>query len=152
MGFFDDDLHDGHGGVRFIYPIFGDELALRVPLEVQTVQFFDEKVLTREYLSVTVHGTLKWRITDIRKFYLLLSRELRNTSDYRKIEGGGYITPGETKHVESEEEAEVSVKKKLQLAIMWLRVLAEEQARTVVSRVSSGLEPSGISCSARHGS
>jgi regulator of protease activity HflC (stomatin/prohibitin superfamily) len=139
MGFFDDDLHDGHGGVRFIYPIFGDELALRVPLEVQTVQFFDEKVLTREYLSVTVHGTLKWRITDIRKFYLLLSRELRNTSDYRKIEGGGYITPGETKHVESEEEAEVSVKKKLQLAIMWLRVLAEEQARTVVSRVSSGL-------------
>jgi regulator of protease activity HflC (stomatin/prohibitin superfamily) len=140
MGFYDDSLLDGHGGIRFIYPIFGDELALRVPLEVQTLQFFDQKVMTREYLSVTVHGTVKWRITDIQKFYLLLSRELRNTTDYMRPDGLGYTSPGEiAKPVADEEDAEVSVTKKLKLAIMWLRVLTEEQTRTVMSRISSGL-------------
>src|SRR5204862_342713 len=139
--FYDDNLLDGQGGVRLIYPGLGDELALRVPLEVQTLQFFDEKVMTREYLSVTVHGTLKWRITDIQKFYLLLSRELRNTADSFKPESAsGYTSAGDRQaSVADEEEVEVSVKKKLKLAIMWLRVLAEEQTRTVVSRVSSGL-------------
>jgi regulator of protease activity HflC (stomatin/prohibitin superfamily) len=140
MNFHDDTLLDGEGGVRLIYPILGDELALRVPLEVQTLQFFDEKVLTREYLSVTIHGTVKWRIVDIRKFYLLLSRELRNTADYARPGGEGYTSPEEArKSVTEEEDVEISVKKKVKLAVMWLRVLTEEQTRTAVSRVSSGL-------------
>ncbi len=141
IGFYDDSLHDGRGGVRLIYPFFGEELALRVPLEVQTLQFFDQNVMTREYLSVNVHGTLKWRLTDIRKFYLLLSRELRNTTDEHKqnAEPGHTSSPAERQTIRSERSVEASVSKKVCLAIMWLRVLAEEQTRTVISRVSSGL-------------
>ena len=82
LGFFDDDLYDGHGGVQLIYPFLGDELTLRVPLEVQTLQFFLQGVVTRESLAVNVRGTVKWQIKNIRNFYLLLSRELRNTSSY----------------------------------------------------------------------
>lgn len=73
---------DGVGGVRFLYPLLGEELALRVPLEVQTLSFHDEKKLTREYLEVDVRGTMKWRIDDIRRFYLLVSRELRATREH----------------------------------------------------------------------
>ena len=140
MGFFDDDLHDGHGGIRLIYPVNGDELALRVRLEVQTLQFFDKDVLTREYLPVTVQGTCKWRIVDIRKFYLLLSRELRVTSDHKNPQGVGTTSAGlPTAHVEGEQRLEISVQEKVNLAIKWLQVLAGEQTRAVVSRISSGL-------------
>lgn len=140
LGFADDNLHDGQGGVRFIYPIFGDELALRVPLEVQTLQFADEKVLTREYLSVTVMGTLKWRITDIRKFYLLVSRELRTTADHANPEAAGYTSEGKRPPaIANERVAASSIRERINLAIMWLRVLTEEQTRMVISRVSSGL-------------
>jgi regulator of protease activity HflC (stomatin/prohibitin superfamily) len=138
LAFSDDDLHDGHGGVRFVYPILGEELALRVPLEVQTLRFADEKVLTREYLSVTVRGTMKWRIVDIRRFYLLVSRELRSTLDHggqtrqSRLMASSPTTSGLP--ISATNAGEM-----MTLAIEWLRVLAEEQTRTVVSRVSSGL-------------
>ena len=141
ISFYDDSLHDGRGGVRLIYPCFGEELALRVPLEVQTLQFLDNNVMTREYLSVTVHGTLKWRLIDIRKFYLLLSRELRNTTDEHKqnLPPGDTLPSRQRQRIPSELRAEADVSRKLNLAIMWLRVLAEEQTRTIISRISSGL-------------
>lgn len=140
LGFADDNLHDGRGGVQFMYPILGEELALRVPLEVQTLEFCDEKVLTREYLSVTVIGTVKWRIVDIRKFYLLVSRELRTTSDTTRPGAMGYTSPGSSAPmIANEQAAASSIRARMNLAIMWLRVLAEEQTRMVVSRVGSGL-------------
>jgi regulator of protease activity HflC (stomatin/prohibitin superfamily) len=128
VSFSDDDLHDGQGGVRFLYPVLGEELALRVPLEVQTLRFADSKILTKEYLSVSVHGTMKWRIVDIRKFYLLVSRELRSTSDTR-----GSVT------LSQPPVPSASAEVMLNSAIEWMRVIAEEQTRTVVSRAKSGL-------------
>lgn len=130
VSFSDDNLHDGQGGVRFLYPVLGEELVLRVPLEVQTLRFADSKILTKEYLSVSVHGTMKWRIVDIRKFYLLVSRELRSTSDVR-----GPVTLKQPSTPSAHESAEVM----LNSAIEWMRVIAEEQTRTVVSRAKSGL-------------
>jgi len=134
--FSDDDLQDAQGGVRLLYPLLGEELALRAPLEIQTLRFEDENVLTREYLSVTIRGTMKWRIVDIRKFYLLVSRELRSTTDHgdrvslspstRPLSGGD-ATDGST------------INRLLSAAIQWMRILAEEQTRFVVSRAKSGL-------------
>ncbi|HYO11421.1 MAG TPA: SPFH domain-containing protein [Tepidisphaeraceae bacterium] len=145
LGFCDDELDDGHGGIRFMYPVLGEELALRVPLELQTLRFSDEKVMTREYLSVTVRGSMKWRIVDLKKFYLLVSRELRTTGEHtgrdahgdavnqsyqsgpRGGAGGRSVDPDRT------------TSDLLAAAIEWLRLFAEEQTRLVVSRVSSGL-------------
>lgn len=130
LSFSDDNLYDGHGGIRFIYPVFGDELAVRVPLEVQTLRFSDENVMTREYLSVTIRGTMKWRIVDIKKFYLLVSRVLR-TSEDRGIRTGVSAVARTSE--------ETNINGLVNAAIEWLRLLAEEQTRMVVSRISSGL-------------
>jgi hypothetical protein len=98
-------------------------------------------VLTREYLSVTVSGTLKWRIVDIRKFYLLLSRELRTTADHVHTERTDYLTPGDREDgvIDGEARIRKSITNRVALAITWLRVLTEEQTRFALSRVSSGL-------------
>ena len=134
--FSDDDLHDGRGGVRFLYPVLGEELALRVPLEVQTLRFEDDNVLTREYLSLMIRGTMKWRITDINRFYLLVSRELRQTSD-----AGGRVrsTPTTKDEPTGDPSPPDTIELLVRSAIEWLRVLAEEQTRLVVSRIGSGL-------------
>ncbi|HTK77028.1 MAG TPA: SPFH domain-containing protein, partial [Gemmataceae bacterium] len=136
VGFSDDNLADGRGGVRFLYPILGEELALRVPLEVQTLRFADENVLTREYLSVTIRGTMKWRIVNIEKFYLLVSRELRSTTDRNdRVTLSPSTRPAES----GDSPSEPTIVRLLNAAIEWMRVLAEEQTRFVVSRARSGL-------------
>jgi regulator of protease activity HflC (stomatin/prohibitin superfamily) len=136
VSFADDNLQDGQGGVRFIYPLLGEELALRVPLEVQTLRFSDEKVLTKEYLSVTIRGTMKWRIVDIKRFYLLVSRVLRTTGDHG--DQPGTSTPIRGVNL-SDVGENTTIGRLLGAAIEWLRLLAEEQTRMVVSKVSSGL-------------
>ena len=132
VSFHDDDLHDGKGGVRFIYPVLGEELALRVPLEVQTLHYSDDNVLTREYLGLKIRGTMKWRIVDIERFYLQMSRELRSTRE------AALADPRVVPKLDHEP-ARATTAKLVDAAIEWLRGLAEEQTRLVVSRVRSGL-------------
>lgn len=134
--FSDHDLEDAQGGVRFLYPILGEELALRIPLEVQTLRFADENVMTREYLAVSIKGTMKWRIRDIRKFYLFVSRELRSTTDR-----GGHVslTPTTRSTPSGDDDTISTIGRLLNAAIEWMRVLAEEQTRLIVSRSRSGL-------------
>lgn len=138
--FSDDNLDDACGGVRLIFPVLGDEVALRVPLEVQTLQFADENVLTQEYLSLTIRGTLKWRIADVRRFYLWVSREMRETSD----SGGKYGASRSTRTVSTGDEPEETAKHEtlnrlVRSSIEWLRGIAEAQTRLIVSRLHSGL-------------
>ena len=129
--FRDDDLSDGKGGVKFIYPFLGEEVALRVPLETQTLEFADSNVLTREYLHLSIRGSMKWRIENIEKFYLLVSREVRATEDAAK-------GPPD-RRVQLPRDAHGTTDKLVSAAIGWLRTIAEEQTRMVVSRVRSGL-------------
>lgn len=135
VDFVDDDLHDGEGGVRLIYPSMGEEVALRVPLEVQTLNFTDTNVLTREYLNLSIRASMKWRIEKIEQFYLLVSRELRSSSD--KVGEMEELTQTARRH------AKVSAQRMtvqlMNAAVEWLRGLAQEQTRIVVSRVRSGL-------------
>lgn len=133
--FTDDDLHDGKGGVKFIYPMLGEELALRVPLEVQTLAFTDTNVLTREYLNLSIRATMKWRIVDIQKFYLLVSRELRTTSEKQ----GEMQELAQTAQRAAKVNSNRMVVQLMNASVEWLRGLAQEQTRLVVSRVRSGL-------------
>jgi regulator of protease activity HflC (stomatin/prohibitin superfamily) len=136
VAFCDDNLEDAAGGVRLLYSIFGEELAIRAPLEVQTLSFRDENVLTREYLSVTIRGTMKWRIVDLKKFYLLVSRERRSTTNHNDHES---ISASTRAVVSADEGAEPAIRQLLRAAIGWMQVLVEEETRTVVSRAKTGL-------------
>jgi regulator of protease activity HflC (stomatin/prohibitin superfamily) len=137
LEFVGNGLEDCRGGLRCIYPILGDELALRVPLEVQTLEFADDEVLTREYLSVTIRGSMRWQIKDLRAFYLHLSRELRSTGELRDRRQQSTLNAAPAS---GQAIADATTGTKLMTAaIEWLRLLAEERTRTVVSRVSSGL-------------
>lgn len=133
--FADDDLHDARGGVKFIYPTLGEEIALRAPLEVQTLAFTDTNVLTREYLSLSIRATMKWRIENIQKFYLLLSRELRSTSEKQ----GEVEELAQTARRHAKPDTQRMAVQLMNAAVEWLRGLAQEQTRIVVSRVRSGL-------------
>lgn len=139
ISFVDDCLEDGKGGIRCIYPMLGDELALQVPLEIQTLKFADDKVLTREYLSVTIRGSIKWQVTDLKKYYLLVSRDLRSTGELADRLKRPGITPAPEGAMPPLGDTSRTQGKLMAAAIEWLRMLAEEEARTVVSRVSSGL-------------
>ena len=128
--FVDDNLADAGGGIRLIYPILGEELALRVPLELQSIEFEDAEVLTREYLPLDVKGTIKWRIIGLDRFYLLVSKELR-----RANEGGESTVCAFDEGAAGSYDAQ----RKLGAAEEWLRLMAEEQTRTIVSRINTGL-------------
>jgi hypothetical protein len=73
---------------------------------------------------------------DIRKFYLLVSRELRSTIDH-----GSHIQLTKSSRFPAAGNGDTSstTGDLLNLAIEWLRVMAEEQTRVIISRVSSGL-------------
>jgi regulator of protease activity HflC (stomatin/prohibitin superfamily) len=129
----DESLHDG-GGIKLIYPMFGEEVALRVPLEPQSLLFEDQDVLTREYLPISVRGTMKWRIVSLEHFYLLVSTDLHKAGD----------RPGFAKELQQVQDGttshhEIDSRRKVGLAVEWLRWTAEEQTRAVVSRLSTGL-------------
>jgi len=129
----DDSLHDG-GGIKLLYPIFGEEVALRVPLEPQSLLFEDADVLTREYLPITVRGTVKWRIVSLEHFYLLVSSDLHKATDRP-----GFQAELQQARQSGAAHHELESRRKLGLAVEWLRWTTEEQTRAVVSRLSTGL-------------
>ena len=132
VSYVDDNLYDG-GGVKLIYPVLGDELVCRAPLEIQTISFQDHDVLTREYLPLIVHGTMKWRITNIQRFYLLVSKEIQNVTDKNRVLSADQRSDPMSSH------SSTTATLKLDAVDQWLRFMAEEQTRTAVSRVNSGL-------------
>jgi regulator of protease activity HflC (stomatin/prohibitin superfamily) len=147
VSFVDDNLYDG-GGIKLIYPVMGEELVLRAPLETQSLDFADEKVITREYLALTVRGTMKWRITDLERFYLLVSRELHFASDRGTHGVESRAVPdrvllpdktGRTALQDARLASRRAASHKCESAEEWLRWIAEEQTRTIVSNISTGL-------------
>ena len=121
IDFVDHNPHDG-GGIRVVYPFFGEELVLRVPLEIQTLNFHDAEVLTKEYVALRINGAMYWKIVDLSKFYLSISREVHFASDHG-----------------SHRAVSAPPREKFEVAEHWLRSMAEEKTRMVVSRVGTGL-------------
>lgn len=121
INFVDTNPNDG-GGIRVMFPHFGEELALRVPLEIQTLSFKDAEVLTKEYMPLAIQGTMYWKVVDLAKFYLLISKDVHSASDTGKHE----IKASPSRP-------------KFEVAEYWLRSMAEEKTRTVVSQIGTGL-------------
>lgn len=119
--FVDDNPHDG-GGIRVIYPLFGEELVLRIPLEIQTLPFQDNEVLTKEYMPLKIQGTIYWRIVNLQSYYLHVSKEIHRVDDK-----DNHTTTRSLRNPQFE------------VAEQWLRAMAEEKTRTVVSRIGTGL-------------
>ena len=121
IDFVDNSPHDG-GGIRAVYPLLGEELVLRVPLEIQTLTFRDSEVLTREYMPLTIQGTIYWKVCDLSRFYLYISKEIHTASDT-----GSHAV------------ASSGTRPQFEVAEQWLRAMAEEKTRTIVSRIGTGL-------------
>lgn len=119
--FADDNPNDG-GGVHVIYPLLGHELILKIPLEIQTLTFRDSEVLTLEYMPLTIQGTLYWKISNITRFYLSISKEIHSASD----NGGHSVTTN-------------SSRPQMEVAEQWLRAMAESKTRAIVSKTGTGL-------------
>jgi regulator of protease activity HflC (stomatin/prohibitin superfamily) len=119
--FVDSNPNDG-GGIRVMFPHWGEELVLRVPLEIQTLSFKDGEVLTKEYVPLAIQGTMYWKVMDLGKFYLLISKEVHFANDTGKHDVKTSAT-----------------RPKFEVAEFWLRSMAEEKTRTVVSQIGTGL-------------
>jgi regulator of protease activity HflC (stomatin/prohibitin superfamily) len=119
--FVDSNPNDG-GGIRVMFPHLGEEIVLRVPLEIQTLSFKDAEVLTKEYMPLAIQGTMYWKVADLGKFYLLISKDVHFAND----SGGHGIKASATRP-------------KFEVAEYWLRSMAEEKTRTVVSQIGTGL-------------
>jgi len=140
--FVDDNLFNG-GGMRMLYPVMGEELVCRAPLEIQTLAFQDEHVLTQEYLPLCVHGTVKWQISDLHRFYLLVSQEIHKISQRagrtQLPESPIFLPDRGISASRHYVRAMATANRKLAAAEHWLRYVAEEQTRAIVARVKTGL-------------
>jgi SPFH domain / Band 7 family len=141
-------VDDTGGGIRLIYPIFGEQLVFRAPLGIQPLDFRDEDVQTREYLPLTIRGMIEWKIVNLRDFYLYVAKEMDH-ADNRGHHSIDVRTEPERDMLPTWERnphgpdprfpSMKSASQKLEVAKQLLRVMAEEQTRTIVSRVNTGL-------------
>lgn len=122
IDFVDDNPNDG-GGIRIIFPLMGEELAARVPLEIQTMPFEDSNILTREFIPLSIKATIFWRINNISSFYLSLGKEIHSLDDH----GGHAVSAPSARRAQME------------TAERWLSSMMEEQTRAIVSKVGTGL-------------
>jgi len=121
------------GGMRFIFPVLGDEIRLHVPLTLQMSQFKDDKVLTRESIQLHVKVALWWRIKDrqgLEDFYLLIDKEIHLADDASmraEVVADGAEGAGVRKGPKRAE---------LNAAERWMLTLVESCLRKLVSKTS----------------
>jgi len=121
------------GGMKYIFPILGDEWKVHVPLTLQLSVFEDDRILTREAIQLYVKIAFWWRIKDkdgLEKFYLLLAREVRQATDrgYERVRDYRPArTPGPRRDPRRSE---------LDAAERWMRTIIESCLRKLVSRQS----------------
>lgn len=68
---------DGVGGLRFICPLFGEELGARLALAEQVLTWEDENILTSESLQVRMKVAVWWQATDLRQYAYAIGQEGR---------------------------------------------------------------------------
>jgi hypothetical protein len=75
---------DDGGGTKLIFPVFGDELKLHLPLTLQMCWFKDHGVVTRESIRLFMKLAIWWRVKDkrgIEDFYRLINKEIHSGTD-----------------------------------------------------------------------
>ena len=132
---------DQGGGMRFIFPIFGEEIKVHVPLTLQMSRFEDHKVTTRESIQLFIKLALWWRIQDragLEKFYLLIDKELHLLSDTgvgikQDFSDGPSSATSNSLQVIA---ARRSRRAELNAAERWLVTLVESNLRKLVAKKS----------------
>ena len=76
------------GGTRFIFPVVGDELRIRIPLTLRLTQFEDHEVLTRESTQLYVKVALWWRVADLERYYYSVDNkvDVKSTAQLAEVE------------------------------------------------------------------
>jgi regulator of protease activity HflC (stomatin/prohibitin superfamily) len=114
------------GGLKFIYPILGEELRVRVPLTLKLTQFEDHRVLTRESTRLFMKVALWWRVADLEKYYYSIDREVHVLSD-------------QLAHRQPLAKTHDPRKAQQEAAEAWISTLAESCVRKLVSQTTTAL-------------
>jgi len=102
----------GKGGIKYIYPIRGEELRARVPLTIRMLTWEDDKVLTRESLQIHMKVVVWWNVSNIAKYVFDIDRSV---------------------HL-NEEHAEIGL---LESSEAWLMAITESTIRVLASKASA---------------
>ncbi len=102
----------GKGGIKYIYPIRGEELRARVPLTIRMLTWEDDKVLTRESLQIHMKVVVWWNVSNIVKYVFDIDRSV---------------------HLD-EEHAEIGL---LESSEAWLMAITESTIRVLASKASA---------------
>lgn len=112
------------GGTKFIYPLFGEEVRLRVPLSLKLTQFEDMNVLTRESIQLYIKLAIWWRVADLGKYYSSVDKQLHVMTDELVIDEP--LQPQQKSPRVSQQNA----------AEVWILTLTESCTRRLVSQAS----------------
>jgi regulator of protease activity HflC (stomatin/prohibitin superfamily)/predicted RNA-binding Zn-ribbon protein involved in translation (DUF1610 family) len=114
------------GGTQFIYPLFGEELRIRVPLTLRLTQFQDANVLTRESTRLFFKVAIWWWISDLEKYYYVIDKDVVVADDDPR---DGEFSDGSMSATAGPKEA----------AERWILTLAESCVRKLVSQSTTAM-------------
>jgi len=106
-----DVIYDSSGGTRFIFPMRGEELRARVPLNTHMVQWEDANILTRESIRVRMKVALWWKVSNLKNYVFQIDQSVHINNTH----------------------SDVSL---LESAEVWLKTITESTLRTIVSQLS----------------
>jgi regulator of protease activity HflC (stomatin/prohibitin superfamily) len=115
------------GGTRFIFPIFGEELRIRVPLTLKLTQFQDANVLTQESTCLFVKVAIWWKVSSLEKYYYLIDRQVHIVTDQLTHKEILDAIPADAKQAQQD------------AAEAWILTLAESCIRKLVSQSTTAL-------------
>ncbi len=131
---FVDDCVDDGGGARFIFPLFGEEVGIRVPLTILPAEIENKQVYTRDSIPLDLRMTIWWKVRDLRLFYLSISKEVHELGErgFRAENDGpliGFANLG----------LDFGTRRQLECAESWIRISAEEETRGFTAEISTSL-------------
>lgn len=121
------------GGTKFIFPIVGDEVKVHVPLTLQMSTFEDRNVSTRDGVQLFVKIAFWWRLKDkagLKKFYLLVDREVRQSTDTGAERVRDYNPPPLPNRRKEPRRGELDATER------WMRTILESITRKHISQQS----------------
>jgi regulator of protease activity HflC (stomatin/prohibitin superfamily) len=127
------------GGTRFIFPVLGEELKVRVPLTLKLTVFEDQEVLTRESVQLYMKVALWWRVADLEKYYYSVDKQVRvmSTEQLEEVEA---LDHGRRNPLAAQQDA----------AEHWLLTLAESCIRKLISQATTATVVSKTATSYLH--
>jgi regulator of protease activity HflC (stomatin/prohibitin superfamily) len=126
------------GGTKYIYPIFGEELRVRVPLTLKLTRFQDQNVLTRESTRLFMKVAIWWRVQDLERYYYLIDKQVHVMTDEPARGGILDVLPADDRQAQQD------------AAETWILTLAESCIRKLVSQSTTALVVSKNALSYMH--